>query len=109
VLFGHLARYEQPAAQDGLLGIAPTLLLTRLSFSHFLELLALDRSLQRAFYKVQTVKNSWSVQELKRAIDSALYERTGLSTDKAAVLASPAGAQPLVVADVVKNPTCSSF
>jgi predicted nuclease of restriction endonuclease-like (RecB) superfamily len=97
------------AAQDDLPGIAPTLLLTRLSFSHFLELLILDQPLQRAFYEVQAVKNSWSVRELKRAINSALYERTGLSTDKAAVLAGHAGAQPLVVTDVVKNPYVLEF
>lgn len=30
--------------------------------------------------------NNWSVRELKRALDSLLYERTGLSTDKATVL-----------------------
>ena len=90
-------------------GLAPELLLNRLSFSHFLEFLALDRPLQRAFYEVQAVKNSWSVRELKRAINSALYERTGLSTDKAAVLAGHAGTQPLVVADVVKNPYVLEF
>ena len=95
--------------QASLPGIAPELLLSRLSFSHFLELLALDRPLQRAFYEVQAVKNSWSVRELKRAINSALYERTGLSTDKAAVLAGHAGAQPLGVADVVKNPYVLEF
>jgi predicted nuclease of restriction endonuclease-like (RecB) superfamily len=89
--------------------LASELLLSRLSFSHFLELLALDGPLQRAFYEVQAVKNSWSVRELKRAINSALYERTGLSTDKVAVLAGHAGAQPLVVADVVKNPYVLEF
>jgi predicted nuclease of restriction endonuclease-like (RecB) superfamily len=52
-------------------GLAPELLLNRLSFSHFLELLALDQPLQRAFYEVHAVKNSWSVRELKRAIESA--------------------------------------
>jgi predicted nuclease of restriction endonuclease-like (RecB) superfamily len=86
-----------------------TLLLTRLSFSHFIELLALDTSLQRAFYEVQAVKNNWSVRELKRAIASALYERTGLSTDKASVLAAHAGTQPLQVSDVVKNPYVLEF
>ena len=90
-------------------GIAPELLLSRLSFSHFLELLPLDSALQRAFYEVQAVKNSWSVRELKRAISSALYERTGLSTDKATVLAGHAGAQPLAVADVLKNPYVLEF
>jgi predicted nuclease of restriction endonuclease-like (RecB) superfamily len=46
---------------------------------------------------------------LKRAINSALYERTGLSTNKVAVLAGHAGAQPLAVADVVKNPYVLEF
>ena len=90
-------------------GLAPELLLSRFSFSHFLELLPLTNPLQRAFYEVQAVKNSWSVRELKRAIDSMLYERTGLSTDKAAVLAGHAGTQPLAVADVVKNPYVLEF
>ncbi|WBA44000.1 DUF1016 N-terminal domain-containing protein [Hymenobacter canadensis] len=39
-------------------GLAPELLLNRLSFSHFLELLALDRPVQRAFYEVQAVKTA---------------------------------------------------
>ncbi|GGF28952.1 PDDEXK nuclease domain-containing protein [Hymenobacter cavernae] len=100
---------EPAVASPDLPGIAPALLLSRLSFSHFLELLVLERPLQRRFYEVQAVKNSWSVRELKRAIDSALYERTGLSTDKAAVLARHAGAQPLVIADVVRNPYVLEF
>jgi predicted nuclease of restriction endonuclease-like (RecB) superfamily len=85
------------------------LLLTRLSFSHFIELIALATPLQRTFYEVQAVKNNWSVRELKRAIDSALYEHTGLSTDKAAVLTAHTGAQPLQVADVVRNPYVLEF
>jgi len=100
---------ESAVAPPALPGIAPALLLSRLSFSHFLELLVLERPLQRRFYEVQAVKNNWSVRELKRAIDSALYERTGLSTDKAAVLAGHAGAQPLVIADVVHNPYVLEF
>ena len=95
-----------PAALPGL---ASRVLLSRLSFSHFIELLKLDAPLQRAFYEVQAVKNNWSVRELKRALDSLLYERTGLSTDKATVLAGHAGTQPLTVADVVKNPYVLEF
>jgi predicted nuclease of restriction endonuclease-like (RecB) superfamily len=98
---------SNPAAD--LAGVGLPLLLTRLSFSHFIELLSLSTPLQRAFYEVQAVKNNWSVRELKRAIDSALYERTGLSTDKAAVLAAHSGAQPLQVTDVVRNPYVLEF
>lgn len=49
------------------------------------------------------------MRELKRAIQSALYERTGLSTDKLAVLAAHAGAQPLQAGDVIKNPYVLEF
>ncbi|WP_055562818.1 hypothetical protein [Hymenobacter sp. AT01-02] len=38
-------------------GIEPARLLQRLSFSHFIELLALDTPLQRGFYEVQSVTN----------------------------------------------------
>ena len=62
------------------------LLLTNLSFSHFIELLKADTTNKRRFYEMQTIKNNWGVRDLKRAIESLLYERTGLSTDKEATL-----------------------
>lgn len=46
----------------------------------------LEDNLKRAFYEIQTLQNSWSVRELKRQIDSLLYERVGLSRDKEGVL-----------------------
>jgi predicted nuclease of restriction endonuclease-like (RecB) superfamily len=61
-------------------------LLSILSFSHFIELLKADTANKRRFYEIQTIKNNWSVRDLKRAIESLLYERTGLSTDKKATL-----------------------
>jgi len=57
-------------------------LLTNLSFSHFIELLKADSATKRQFYEVQAIKNNWGVRALKRAIDSLLFERTGLSSDK---------------------------
>jgi predicted nuclease of restriction endonuclease-like (RecB) superfamily len=41
-------------------GMAPYLLLSRLGFSHFLELLPLTVPVQQAFYEVQSVRNNWS-------------------------------------------------
>ena len=38
------------------------------------------------FYEIQTLQNTWSVRELKRQIESLLYERVGLSRDKEGVL-----------------------
>lgn len=61
-------------------------LVDRLSFSHFVELVKLDKPLKRVFYETQTIRNNWSVRELQRAINSMLFERTGLSTDKKELL-----------------------
>jgi predicted nuclease of restriction endonuclease-like (RecB) superfamily len=61
-------------------------LLARLSFSHFVELLKAESEAKRRFYEAQAMENNWPVKELKRSIDSLLYERTGLSSDNAATL-----------------------
>ena len=62
------------------------LLLTNLSFSHFIELLKANTDVKRRFYEVHAIQNNWGVRDLKRAIESLLYERTGLSTDKEVTL-----------------------
>ena len=62
------------------------LLLNNLSFSHFIELLKADTDVKRRFYEVHAIQNNWGVRDLKRAIESLLYERTGLSNDKEATL-----------------------
>ena len=56
------------------------LLLTNLSFSHFIELLKADTDVKRRFYEVHAIQNNWGVKDLKQAIESLLYERTGLAT-----------------------------
>jgi len=37
---------------------------------------------ERHFYEIEAVKNDWSLRELERQFDSALYHRFLLSTDK---------------------------
>ncbi len=61
-------------------------LLTRLSWGHFIELMRLDDALKRGFYEVETLNNKWSLRELRRQLDSLLYERVGLSRNKEGVL-----------------------
>ena len=53
--------------------------LTRLSFSHIVLLLSVDDELKRSFYAIEAIKGVWSVRELKRQINSLLFERSGLS------------------------------
>jgi hypothetical protein len=57
-----------------------------LSWSHYCELLKVEEHLARSFYEQETVQNNWSVRELKRQINSMLFERLALSKDTKAVI-----------------------
>ncbi len=61
-------------------------LFTTLSWSHLLELCRISDRLKRAFYELEAVKSNWSLREMKRQMNNMLYERIGLSKNKAAVL-----------------------
>jgi len=50
-----------------------------LSWSHYLTLIRIDNENERFFYEIESAKNNWSVRELKRQYDSALYTRLMLS------------------------------
>lgn len=51
----------------------------QLSWSHFTQLLPLDKPLQREFYAETCRIERWSVRTLRDKIDGMLYERTGIS------------------------------
>jgi predicted nuclease of restriction endonuclease-like (RecB) superfamily len=85
------------------------LLLNKLSFSHFIELLKTDTLLKRSFYEVEIIKNNWSVRELQRAMNSMLFERTGLSSDKQAVLDSHHCGAEMKPDDIFRNPYVLEF
>ncbi len=52
-----------------------------LSWSHYCELLKLDEPMARSFYEQEAARNTWSVRELKRQINSMLFDRLSLSKD----------------------------
>jgi predicted nuclease of restriction endonuclease-like (RecB) superfamily len=54
----------------------------KLSWSHYLKLMRIDDENERKFYEIESFKNNWSVRELQRQFDSALYTRLVLSRDK---------------------------
>jgi predicted nuclease of restriction endonuclease-like (RecB) superfamily len=54
----------------------------RLSWSHYLMLMRIDNERERQFYEIESIENSWSLRELQRQFDSALFERLALSRDK---------------------------
>jgi predicted nuclease of restriction endonuclease-like (RecB) superfamily len=53
-----------------------------LSWSHYLFLMRIDNQDERKFYEKEAIENNWSLRELKRQFNSALYERLVLSRDK---------------------------
>jgi len=57
-----------------------------LSWSHYCELLKVEEPLVRSFYEQEAIQNNWSVRELKRQINSMLFERLALSKDTKTVM-----------------------
>ena len=57
-----------------------------LSWSHYV-LLMQYKDLKRGFYEKEAIQNQWSLRELKRQVNSALFERIALSKNKKGVLA----------------------
>lgn len=51
----------------------------KLSWSHYCELLSISDNDKRSFYEKECINAGWSVRELKRQLDSSLFERLLLS------------------------------
>lgn len=82
----------------------------KLSYSHYLTLMRVANIEERNFYEIEAINNSWSLRELKRQMDSALYERLVLSRDKEKVLElSQKGQLIEKPQDIVKDPYILEF
>ncbi|MGD1320313.1 DUF1016 N-terminal domain-containing protein [Chryseobacterium sp. 2R14A] len=57
-----------------------------LSWSHYLILMRINDINERKFYEIESFKNNWSLRELQRQYDSALYTRLSLSKNKEEIL-----------------------
>jgi predicted nuclease of restriction endonuclease-like (RecB) superfamily len=80
------------------------------SWSHLIEFIRLDDTLKRAFYENECLKGNWSVRQLQRQIGSLLFERTGLSRNKAAVIARARRQQPAQsIAELIRDPYVLEF
>lgn len=51
-----------------------------------MKLMRIDDENERTFYEIESFKNNWSLRELNRQYDSALYTRLTLSKDKNEIL-----------------------
>jgi DUF1016 N-terminal domain len=56
-----------------------------LGWSQYVFLLGIDDADERAFYEIESSRNSWTLPELKRQFNASLYERLALSRDKSGV------------------------
>ena len=80
----------------------------KLSWSHYCELLTISDESKRSFYEKEAVNSGWSVRELKRQIESSLYERLLLSSgdaNKEKVLSlAQKGIEIAQPADIIRDP-----
>ena len=51
----------------------------KLSWTHYCELLSISDKDKRSFYEKEAMNSNWSVREMKRQINTSLYERLLLS------------------------------
>lgn len=82
----------------------------QLSWSHYLKLIRITDKEERKFYEIEATQNQWSLRELKRQCDSALYERLILSRDKRKVKELSIKGQVIEKpADALKDPYILEF
>ena len=85
----------------------------KLSWSHYCELLSITDENKRSFYEKESINSGWSVRELKRQIDSSLYERLLLSSgdaNKEKVLSlAQKGIKINQPADIIRDPYVFEF
>lgn len=58
----------------------------KLSWSHYIKLMRIEDELERKFYEIEALKNNWSLRELDRQYNSALFIRLALSKDKTEIM-----------------------
>ena len=81
-----------------------------LSWSHYLILMRIKDINARNFYEIEAFENNWSLRELKRQVNSSLYERLVLSKDKEKVKELAVKGQIIEKAqDVIKDPYILEF
>jgi len=82
----------------------------RLSWSHYLKLMRIDDSQERRFYEIECHRNNWSLRELNRQYDSALFARLALSRNKSEVMKLAEKGQVLEKPqDAIKDPYVLEF
>ena len=86
---------------------------SKLSWSHYCELLGISDDAKRSFYEQECINARWSFRELKRQIDSSLFERLLLSDGQAnkekVLLLAAKGVEINRPSDIIKDPYVFEF
>ncbi len=83
---------------------------SQLNWTQYRLLIRIDDADKRTYYIEESCKNNWSARQLERQINSQLYERLLLSSDKEKVLAIAKGeAVPENPKDIIKDPMVLEF
>jgi predicted nuclease of restriction endonuclease-like (RecB) superfamily len=81
-----------------------------LSWSHIVELLKIEDSLERGFYEQQTIREKWAVRELQRQKNSSLFLRLAAGKDRDAILQLAAQGQLIAQpTDLLRDPFVFEF
>lgn len=90
--------------------ILSTEILSKLSFSHLVQLLPIQNLEKRTFYELECIKQAWSVGELKRQINTLCYERSEIikkPNQLSEVVKQKA--EPMDPKDIIKSPFTFEF
>jgi predicted nuclease of restriction endonuclease-like (RecB) superfamily len=107
------AESPRAAGRPDLPAPLPAASVLRFSWTHLIELVRLEDPWKRAFYENESLRGNWSKRQLQRQIETLLYERTGLSANKRAVIGrarTQAAAAPAEkVEELVRDPYVLEF
>jgi len=101
---------QMPSAQS--LNLSALAQAFPLSWSAYVRLLSVKNPQARAFYETEALRGGWTIAQLNRQIGSQFYERTALSTNKAAMLDKGEVAEPgdaLTPEQAIKDPFVLEF
>ncbi len=83
---------------------------SELNWTQYRTLIRIEDKDKRTFYIEESCKNNWSARQLERQINSQLYERLLLSSNKEKVLAIAKGeTKPINPKEIIKDPMVLEF
>ena len=85
-------------------------LYAQLNWSQYKLLVSIDDPDKREYYELESINNAWTFRQLKRQVDSMLYERLLMSNDKESVLAVARKERiPETPQEIIKDPMVLEF